>query len=29
MEPDKSAIERAFELAQTGCFLDVSESKTG
>ena len=27
MEPDKSAIERAFELAQTGRFLDVSEIK--
>jgi hypothetical protein len=27
MEPDKSAIERAFELARTGRFLDVSEIK--
>jgi len=25
MEPDKSAIERAFELAQTGLFLQVEE----
>ena len=28
MEPDKSAIERAFELAQTGRFLEVWKSKT-
>ena len=27
LEPDKSAIERAFELAQTGRFLEVWEIK--